>query len=71
MTILDVHLLTCKGLMNDGNCRDSSNRLYRAPMPSSEEDELDEFRMGSASIFSQDIVMTDWYVVSALSKYAS
>ena len=40
-------------------------------MPSSEEDELDEFRMGSASIFSQDIVMTDWYVVSALSKYAS
>ena len=34
-------------------------------MPSSEEDELDEFRMESASIFSQDIVMTDWYVISA------
>lgn len=65
-----THPLTGKDLMNDGNCRDSSSRLYRAPTPSSEEDELDEFRMESASIFSPNIVMTDWYVVFALSKYA-
>ena len=66
-----THPLTDKGLMNDGNCRDSSSRLYRAPTPSSEEDELDEFRMESASIFSPNIVMTDWYVFPALSKYPS